>query len=420
MQNVGPQVQSGYTYQTIINGVSPATPSDNNQTTAMPTAHGTFQSQQGDGQGYPMFAGHQTIHTYRNDGNYSMPVPTHTGSSTPVHGNTQLHEPVQDIQAELDPQFQSSFTEQQLPNTKADFLLKILAGNPNAMNGLVQFCSALAKQPGGQTRSTQNQRFSQNNHYTESYQYPENHDLTQSQQLTRHYEAPQTHLKAGTGPATTENTSSQKTQTAYPGHHTSVPPSSRASSPDEASYPSQVGFTNIGQPPLATEITEEFQQYVDGLVEEPATTFKGYIKSDADFSLYEMAAWTAKRKDADIQNKSQGYPTDQPGKSQIKQRIFYAIQNMDGEQDPASDRGEFKDCVAVRTVQGLSDLETEILAHKLMEDMRKVQCGEPVIHLPAESKLVQEASFTDKVDQVVEALNVSGVPSTICRAGYQD
>lgn len=161
-------------------------------------------------------------------------------------------------------------------------------------------------------------------------------------------------------------------------------------------------------------ITQEFQEHVDSLVEQPATTqFKGYIQSDADFALYEMAAWNAKRKDADIQNRSQGYPTDHLGKSQIKQRIFDAIQNMDGDQDPASDRGDFKDCVAVRTVQGLSDLETEILAHKIMEEMRKVQCGEPVIHLPAESKLVQEASFTDKVDQVVEALSVSGVPSTI-------
>lgn len=360
MQNVGPQAQSGYTYQTIVNGVSPAMPANNNQTNAMPT--GPVQSQQGHSQGYPLFAGHQTVHNHRSRGYSNMSGPNHSRSSTPIQSNVQLYQPVQDPQAQLAPQNQPTFAEQQVPDNKAEYLLQILAGNPKAMDGLVQFCSALAKQSSGQTHAT---------------------------------------------------SSAQTHQTIYPLHQPSVPPSPQTSSPGEAGHPSEADITNAGQPPLATEITQEFQQHVDSLVEQPATTFKSYIQSDADFALYEMAAWNAKRKDADIQNRSQGYPTDQLGKSQIKQRIFYAIQNMDGDQDPASDRGDFKDCVAVRTVQGLSDLETEILAHKIMEEMRKVQCGEPVIHLPAESKLVQEASFTDKVDQVVEALSVSGVPSTM-------
>lgn len=402
MQNVGP-VQSGYTYQTIVSGMNPATTSNNNQAATMPTAHSAVQSQQGDGQGYPPFAGHQTIHTYRNGGNSCVPVPNHTGSSTPVRGNAQLHQPLQDLQAQLDPQLQSSFAEQQVPNTKAEYLLKILAGNPNAMDGLVQFCSALAKQSGSQAHATQHQVFPQ------SHQYPENQQLPESQQLVPRVEATQTYHNAATLQPITETTSARRDQTVHPMSHTRALPSPEASSAGEASSLSAVGATNTNQTASATDIPREFQERVDGLIEEPASNFKNYIQHDGEFAFFEMAAWKAKRKDDDIQDKSQGYPLDQPGKSQVKQRLFNAIQNMDGEQDPASDRGEFMDCVAVRTVQALSNLETEILAHRLMEDMRKVQCGEPVIHLPTESKLVQEADFTTKLDQVVEALSVSSI-----------
>lgn len=41
--------------------------------------------------------------------------------------------------------------------------------------------------------------------------------------------------------------------------------------------------------------------------------------------------------------------------------------------------------------------------------MLKVQLGEPLLHLPPENKIVQEPSFSVKVNKVLEALNVSHI-----------
>lgn len=412
-QNNGVQTPPAFSdCQIIFNtynfyGSSPAI--NNYQAAAMP--QGVNQGQQGTAQPYPLVGLHQNIQGNQNldESLRRMAIGNQPGSPAPTPGNAQ---PLQQNQADQLPQInraQLNFCPPEDLPASAQYLLRVLKDNPVAMDGLTQIYTAYVRQLGTQDHAPQPPHLQ----LPGIHPQPDGQQFTQNQQILRSVEraspgeAPQMRENLGTSPAISDHTPPQNTEGDDEDQDSDVPTTPIASSPPQAGTPSSFGTPTGRQPLFATGTTREIQKSVAALIKQRATAYKGYIKNDDELAYYEEAVWRAKRKEEGIQNKCAGFPDDFNGKMAIAERIFNAIQNMDGEQDPASDRGEFEDCVAVKVVKGLSALETEMIAHKLIEDMRKVQCGECILYLPAEHKIVQAASFTDKLDQVVDALNVS-------------
>lgn len=350
-------------------GINPAMPPNNDRPLAMPAAQGANQSQQVAAQGFPHFADHENIH----------------GNPQPFQRD-QVDELRDMARAQVD-----FFARLQL-SANAQNLLRAINNNPFAMDGLIHICLAAANDPRARAQVHAHQQQQRAQSPQLALERPQNQRILQSVESATPGEASRICENPDTPSAISDGTQSQIAQDDDQPQHIDAPASHHASSA------SDFGTPNAHQ---------GIQARVKVLIKQPATDYKGYIKNDNEYALYEEAVWRAKRKESGIQNKCQGFPDDFDGKVVIAERIFNAIQNIDGEQDPASDSGEFKDSVAVRTVKGLSALEAEMIAHKLIEDMRKIQCGECILDLPAEYKIVQEDSFTEKLDQVVEALNVS-------------
>lgn len=226
-------------------------------------------------------------------------------------------------------------------------------GNPT-MNGRVQFSSAVNQQPGAQFKVAHRQQLPQN------YQVPQSHQATQNYQGSQIYqsapiEIPQAYQHGGAFITTTHYISYEN------------PDAWTNNTPDvHPAQPSDAGTTESSQPQLGPETLQQFEDRVAGLVEEKATTFRCHIQNnEADLARHEAAVWKAKRKGDKFEDKSEGYPTTEAGLSALKQRIFDALLHIDGDQDPASDT-DIADCLALRTIQGLSDLEIEIVAQKLV------------------------------------------------------
>jgi hypothetical protein len=360
---------------------------------------GTTNNPQGPAQDQMLFAGHQAIPNSHNG--TALPIrPSGRPKSKSSIGVSYQQGP----QAQPGPQAQAGGAGQQIQDDDPQYLLRM---QNNAVMALNQFHMTLLQQSGAQIPVIPHQLIFHNTQGLRAQPAP------QSPQLPRLGDAHRTHQSVEAPQATSHSTAAPGTQTAGPSNHTSNPPSLQDSSLGDAGDSSDDGVTTTGEPPLPKEITQEIQARVHNLVKTRADSFKGYIKSNAEIALYEMAAWKAKRGVKKMEDKSEGYPPDHAAKMQLAERIFDAIQNMEGNQDVRTELGRFDTSLAVRTVVGLSDLETEILAYKLIEEMRKVQSGEPLLNLPAESpyKTVQEESFTVKVDRVVEALSVSSVLS---------
>lgn len=147
--------------------------------------------------------------------------------------------------------------------------------------------------------------------------------------------------------------------------------------PPQAATPAQAGSSTASAPEvrpaelqessMGTEVTEELQDEVNLLIKEKATTFKGHIKSPKDVALYKQAVWKARlRGGSNHEKKCADYPKDEAGEMEIIGRIFNAIVNVGGEQDPASESGDLANCLAVKTIRGLTGIEVEFLAHDFL------------------------------------------------------
>lgn len=137
------------------------------------------------------------------------------------------------------------------------------------------------------------------------------------------------------------------------GSHSAWAPEVRAAEPHESS--------------MGTEVTDDIQEEVNLLIKEKATTFKGHIKSPKDVARYKQAVWKARlRGGSNHEKKCADYPKDEAGEMTIIGRIFDAIVNVGGEQDPASESGDLANCLAVKTIKGLTGIEVEFLAHDFL------------------------------------------------------
>lgn len=117
---------------------------------------------------------------------------------------------------------------------------------------------------------------------------------------------------------------------------------------------------------MGARSTEGVEDRVKRLLPEKATTFKAHIKNKEDCARFKQAVWKARRVGGNYENKAGDYPKDEAGELKVIGRIFDAIVNVQGEQDPASETGDFANCLAVKIINGLSSIDVELLAHKFM------------------------------------------------------
>ncbi|KAG8164399.1 hypothetical protein KVR01_006317 [Diaporthe batatas] len=160
------------------------------------------------------------------------------------------------------------------------------------------------------------------------------------------------------------------------------------------------------QVPPVPQAYQDFSNHVYALLNQPTSDgFCGHIKGPGDVESYRSAVWWAKRpkRARAAENKCHDFPADDAGKQEVVRRLFEAIVNLDGEQCKVSEKLPLRESTAVTFINNRSPLEIEIVAWDLMEAMRKVQMGLPVGQQPY--PLVQEATFGEKVDAVVEALS---------------
>ncbi|KAL2292381.1 hypothetical protein FJTKL_09359 [Diaporthe vaccinii] len=426
----GLQGQSGFAGEQTnnVNGMYSAMPAQNIYSTAMGqlNIYGNAQTQQGPLHAQPHFGGQQPVVTF--DGNlFTLPMRTpSSGAMNFAPGNTQLAQQV--------PRSQPGFVNPQMINANTWNPEMALGNNLFAMEANTQFQTSIGQQP-GQFQNIQNDQHAQIYQNTDQYQYGHNYQFGQDYQLAQNYQNFSINQSYATNPtgdrhqpgagfppqAGTPPQAANPPQSGTP-PHAGIP--SQAGSPPQVGSDPNAGSPNAGspkvraaeplQPSSVTEVTKEFQNHVNELVREKATTFKAHIKNRTQFARYEQAVWKAKLSGGKQESKSGDYPQDEAGELRVIERIFNAIVNVDGEQDPATDTGDFANCLAVKIIQGLSSIDVELLAHKLMRDMHKIQSGERV--LEPEAKIIQEDSFMAKVDKVVAALSASRVNKLLCRS----
>lgn len=166
----------------------------------------------------------------------------------------------------------------------------------------------------------------------------------------------------------------------------------------------------------SSRIPPEFQKRVGQLLQEKNTGFRGHINSAADVPMYERAIAQLKgntNKKKSEGDKSTGYPTDEQGRLIIRQRIYAAFFNTDGEQDLVSDSLPNRpNCPPYQAVQDTSPVEVEIIAYNTMDAMLRVQQGKEVERTDIKV-IIQERDYMAKVDKVVEALNFN---KSLCRS----
>lgn len=397
MQNTNAALgQSSFTAQqtTNVRAMNPATPVyNNNYSSAMPAAQGTFNTQQGPSpvpRAPPrMMLSEQMLNCNRNGMNYNMAIRNHPGASmTSPHGNARFVQRASSAQP--------GFVGRQMANVNGGSPAMAYSTSPNAVDDLNQFSFVVNEQHGAQFPGSQSHQVPQNHnnprsHQTfqsrvpQNYQFPQNHQIPQNRQPAQNNQNGEA-LNVASRHTSYENSSGRNTpinrpvhastqnNTPSPGHNThlgvgqptSAGSSSTASLPVTESSPSGVGTAESGRSSSRTETAEEFQNRVAGLVADQATTFKDIFQNDVECARFEAAIWKAKRKGDELEDKSEGYTGENSQRATIKQRIFDALLKIDGEQDPVSESAGIEDCLAVRTIQRLSDLEVEVFAHKLM------------------------------------------------------
>lgn len=394
----GAQSRPGFTRQptTPVNGANPSTPVANNHLTAMRVPHRNAYTHQGP-RAQPVFpVQHQTANV---DGNtYEMTIRGSSSTPTPVaQGHAQ--------NAQQAPQGRPGFPSHQEVNGNGWNPMLPMFNNPAAMNAIYQLVSAVTPQPG---QPQHPQQFQSPQQYQtplfqtfpqtqgpQQYGNPQQHGTPQQYGTSQQYGTPQQYQNPATDSATHANPSGGNVPTVEsapaplstnqaprpannmasslphpvtPGveHHTGSDSPPDAGSPLNAGNAPDVGVAQPSQTSTTTETPEQFQTRVKALVAEKGNTFGGHIQNDADYRRFKQAVWEAKLSGGSYENRAQDYPQDAAGQSRVRQRIFDAFYNLDGDQDPASETGEFANCLAVKIVQGLSPIEVELLAHDLM------------------------------------------------------
>lgn len=363
----GAQARSGLTGQptTHVNGANTATPVvNNNQPTTMRVAHHNAYAPQGS-QAQRSFPVQNSIPN-NNGITYEMTVRGNSGAPMPVtKGQVQV--------AQHAPQPYQWLPDHQTANTNNYYPRSAANNNPAPGHGRYQIvwlvdpqsCQAQCPQ---QYQSSQRYQTPQpyqthQQYQAQPYQGPQNQALQQ-------YHPQQYHIPADDS-AVFANP---------PGDNISLVGSARLST-DQASRPAShttpeaatvhavdapdVGAADAVQPSTNTEGPEDFQDRVNALVEEKGATFGGHIRSAEDYQRYKLAIWKAKRSGGSYENKAQDYPTDEAGQMRVRKQIFDAFVNLGGEQDSVSET-DFDNCLAVRTVRGLSPLEVELVVQQFM------------------------------------------------------
>ncbi|KKY31844.1 hypothetical protein UCDDA912_g08133 [Diaporthe ampelina] len=397
--NNGTQAQSGFSGQptNAVNGTSPATSIRTNQSAVMPFARRNADTAR-DPRGRPGMPGQQQI-ANNNGATYAIPVRSNPGTSMPsAQGHAQF--------VQQAPQAHPFFSGHQEANGYVLDPALAAVNNPAAMNALHQFFTALEK--------------------PQLYQTPQHRQTSQQGQNRAGSTAGYPAISGNSTP-TVEPARLSTNRTSHATNHTTPSPYHLVNhgvglhpgfgSPSEADrHPNHgnlpdAGLAGPAQPLTGTENPDGFQEEVTRLVQGGPGAFVGLIRNKADYDRYQQAVWKAKLSDGSIDKRAQDYPKDIAGEMRIRKRIFDAFYNLGGEQDPACETGDFANCLAVKTVQGLSIIEGELLAYGLTEDLLKVQSGEPV--LPPDFKVVQEATFAAKVNEVVAALSAN---KSLCRS----
>ncbi|POS72759.1 hypothetical protein DHEL01_v208846 [Diaporthe helianthi] len=172
------------------------------------------------------------------------------------------------------------------------------------------------------------------------------------------------------------------------------------------------------QPAADVQVPVSFEDQVSVLLQEVGSTqYGGLIKNGGDALTYKQAVWKAKignKRTKYLGRKCDDYPVDEAGQIQVRRRLFEAIVNLGGVQDKVSDDGDFLGSLAVKKVRSLSPVEVELVVNELMEAMRNVQLGSPVV--PAGGKVLQAPSFGAKVDAVVAALSLN---KAVCKSAIE-
>lgn len=371
---------------TNVNGANPAMSTHNNFHLATPIVRGAMNTQQAPTQGQPGFAAQQLVHGNVNGNgmNFTMPFRNRQGAPThSAHGNAHL--------VHNGPRAQPGFAGQQVVNFNGSDLAMALANDPNAMAGFSQICNQFLQQQ-FQYQTVQNHQNIQNRQSIQLFQNNQTQQNYQVQPYQQNQPSSQNHqnylgrgvFNAATIPTGGEVSSGDNTPVVNLGQnstqnntHSVNPTTSLAGHPSQlvARNPPDAVAAEPVQPPVAEESPEAFQRRVNGLIAAKGNTFRNHIKSDADQARFEKAIWTAKWKGGKLEDKAGDYPDNEAERSEIVRRIFDAIVNTEGDQDPATDAAENGNCLAVRVIQKLSELEIELLARKLMvseEETRRV------------------------------------------------
>lgn len=265
--------------------------------------------------------------------------------------------------------------------------------NPAAMNALYQLASAISSQP-GQPQSPQQHGSPQQCGTPQQYQNLHHQQQSPQQyQTPQQFGPPQQYQNLATNSVSYANSSGDNTSSVDSAHFSNT----RASHPAKYSTPSprhptgpgvenhtgsgstpdsgstltagnspDLGVAQASQISANAETPAQFQKRVKGLVGKKDAAFLGLIGNDADYRRYKQAVWKAMRSGGSYESKAQDFPEDRDGQMRVKKRIVDAFFNISGEQDPATETGEFANCLAVKLVQGFSPIQAELLAHEFM------------------------------------------------------
>lgn len=390
----GAQPRRGPTGQrtTSVNGANQATSLGNHHSATMRVTRPNEYNHQS----HQAQAGFRGQHQMANiDGNsYEMAIRGSSGATMPI-GQGYMQQLAQ--QAPQDRQYLSG---QQTVNGNGFHPALPMFNNPAAMNALCQLGSVIAPQLGQQQQqpepyqTQQYQSFQQpqqspRQYQPPQYQTPQQYHSPQQQQQQSHQQyqiwgADSTASESSSDKNTSTVNSARVSQNHTPylasystpstSHHTSPRVENHAgsgSSPNAGSplnneSPPDVGVAQSSQPLTNGETTEQFQTRVNALLEEKGTAYGGLIQNESEYRRYKQAVWKAKLKGGSYENRAQDYPKDQAGQLRVRKQLVDAFFNIGGEQDPATESGEFANCLAVKMVQGLSSIEVELLVHELM------------------------------------------------------
>lgn len=373
----GAQARSGLTGQptAYVHGANTATPSvNNNQPATMRVAHHNAYAPQGP-QAQRSFPVQYTMPN-TNGITYEMTVRGNSGA--PMRVTQGHHAQV----AQQDPQ-----AYQWLPNHQAANNNPITGFGPYQLVWSVEPQSCRPQHP--QLCQSPQQHQSPQYYQTQPYLGPQDQNVQQyhaQQYQPQQYQNPATNptVYASTSDDNVSLVDSARLSTSQAPHQANHPATSfhhpngpgvehhtGSDSPSITANTQSVDAADVGVAEAVlvsanTEGPEGFQDHVKALVEEKGNAFRGHIRTAEDYQRYKLAVWKAKRSGGSYRNKAQDYPTDEAGQMRARKQIFDAFVNLGGEQDSISETADFNNCLAVRTVRGLSPLEVELVVHQFM------------------------------------------------------